>query len=348
MRQIIATILLFLSVSALAQGFESSRIHFQGGQEGVTLEGFLYKPQANAPKGVVMVIGGSGYTSGGFGGPAKFGMALAQNGFIGFEWNKRGLTSNKELNDVQLNYDLYKTATISNLILDAEAALDLLKTKFPTLPLFVIGGSEGSVVTTSLAQRNPDKIKAISTFGTVIPHFVEIVTSQANHDFLVTNGAFKKCDLDEIDSYTEKELNCFAKTHDDLGFLEGQFQKIDFNSDGRIDRNELLSGISDYLLLEISNPDEYWFEKSKVPPGFFKEMFKIKPLFNRVDEIKVPTLFMHGDLDDRTPIQYAYRLKTQTRTKGYSHIQFKFYKGVGHGPSAQMAADFLKFFESQL
>ena len=80
--------------------------------DSIQLDSFIYFPESVQPKAVVLVIGGSGLTHAGFGGPSKFAKAFGDSGFISVEWNKRGLITNADLTDIYKDFAVYNTTTI--------------------------------------------------------------------------------------------------------------------------------------------------------------------------------------------------------------------------------------------
>jgi pimeloyl-ACP methyl ester carboxylesterase len=322
---------------------EASRVTFSS-KGSARLEGFLYEPTNGKPsKGIILSVGGSGFSRGGFGGPAAFSRYAQSNSFTTFEWNKRGIQSNVSLTDIKVNRPEYDLTTIDTLVDDAEAALSYMQSKFPNLPVFVFGGSEGSYVTTLLAQRVPKNVSGIASFGTGIAPFIEVIEHQLAGQFLASYCKERNYHFDH--KFSLDELNSIAKANED--FLP--IVSVLFPSEGEHSKKfsavEIKNEATKYWLLDVPNRDEYWFNTSASPKGFFESMVGVPSMFDRLEKIPIPTLILHGTLDESAPVQYAYQLQTVCRLRKLNNFIFKFYPNAGHAPTLEMIDDGIKFFQ---
>ena len=315
--------------------------------DGALLEGFLYEPINGQPaKGIILSIGGSGFSQGGFGGPAAFSRYAQSNSFAAFEWNKRGIRSNSTLTDITVDRSEYNLTTIETLVNDAESALLYVGSKFPNLPVFVFGGSEGSYVTTLLAQKRPKEVCAIATFGTGIAPFIEVIEHQLAGQFLATYCKENNFQFDHQFSF--HELNLMAKVNDDfLPIINSLFPNEDAQSK-MFSAAEIKNAVTKYWLLDVPNRDEYWFNTSASPKDFFESMIKVPSMFDRLEKNSRPTLILHGALDDSAPVQYAYQLQTVCKLIKLNNYFFKFYANAGHAPNPEMISDGLSFFQKNV
>lgn len=313
--------------------------------EGIQLEGFLYKPiNEDTAKGIILSIGGSGFSRGGFGGPAAFSRYAQSNGFVAFEWNKRGVRSNSSLTDISVNRSEYDSTTMETLVDDAELALVCVSSKFPKLPVFAFGGSEGSYVTTLLAQRRPKDVFGIATFGTGIAPFIEVIEHQVAGHFLA--NYCKENNLHFDHQFSLDDLNSIAKSNEDfLPIINLLFPNEDAELK-TVSLAEIRNIVTKYWLLDVPNRDEYWFNTSATPKGFFESIIQIPSMFDRLEKISSPTLIMHGALDDSAPVQYAYQLQTVCKLRKLNNYFFKFFANAGHAPTPEMIDYGLSFFEN--
>lgn len=331
--------LIFFSLEA----FALDRVYIETFDK-IKIEGFFHYPEnIDEAKSLIIVIGGSSYTKGGFGGPARFAKAFAEQGHIGFEWNKRGLRTNDELNVVTCNREEYEGANLDNLVLDAEVALIFAHNRYPHLPVYVVGGSEGSIVTTLLAEKYPKIISAAATFGTVVNSFIDYVLYQMNDNI---SEEFFKFDQDDNQVISEAEFNracseskAFADLIEEIGI---DFETIDFFKDGVIERNEIKRMLANYSLFKPG----YMLQTSGMPDSYFASIYSITPLYNRIQNITIPVGFFHGSDDWATPVDKMLQLEIVAKTLKLDNFSFRYYTGVGHAPSDEMAIDILKFFES--
>lgn len=338
-------ILFFFSINVLAAVPQRVLID----SSSVKIDSFVYQPENLAhAKGVILVIGGSGFTHAGFGGPSKLCQFASSKGYVCVEWNKRGLKTNIELNAIEKNLEIYNTATIENIYYDAKSVLLYMNSRFPDLKLFVAGGSEGSVTTTLLAERNPNLIKAVSTFGNVVVPFVQVLHNQLT-DLTVKKwwsilDADNNSYLDEVEY--SKALQSGKLGQDLIQLLSSfKFDEIDITQDHRVNFDELSRMIATYFLKTMPNLDQYWLDSSGVAKGWIESMLKLPSLYERSQKILVPVFVVQGEDDWNTPVQDVYKFELFSKKLGLSNFTFKYYAGVGHAPSPEMFSDILSFFD---
>jgi uncharacterized protein len=89
---------------------------------------------------------------------------LSERGFAVLRYDKRGVGAN-----YTINQNVWRNATVNDLIHDAEKALNVLTMQPEVDPrrISVIGHSEGTVITPIVAIDNPTKVKNIILMGTV-------------------------------------------------------------------------------------------------------------------------------------------------------------------------------------
>ena len=338
-----AVIVSFLTINVF--GFTTQRLTIPS-IDSIQLDSFIYFPEGVEPKGIVLVIGGSGLTRAGFGGPSKFAKAFADNGFIGVEWNKRGLITNIEISDVLKDFSIYNTTTIDKIYADAQSVLIFMKSKYPQLPVFVLGGSEGSVTTTLLAEKDGNFITAVATFGNVIMPFIQTSSMQVSDLFL--KERWQKIDLDRNNSVDSKELSEFSKTDKEFAFIDKSiFSEIDLSGNGVLSYEELATYVVDYFV--NNHPDkDFWYKSSGVSTHYLDSMFRLPPLTSRSLNIVTPVFIAQGEDDWNTPVKQVYDFQIQCKALGKTNFIFKYYAGVGHAPSAQMLNDFIMYFNSFL
>lgn len=313
--------------------------------DNIKLDTFVYNPSnETVPKGVILAIGGSGFTRAGFGGPSSFCRGFSANGFVAIDWNKRGIITSNDLKSTSVDFSVYNSATIENIFLDAASILEYAVKTYPHLPIFVVGGSEGSVTTTLLAQYYGKSIRAVATFGNVVMPFVQTASMQITDLFLKEN--WKKFDLDQNNEVTPSEYSGF-KTEDEefKFFMKTPFTMIDRSEDGIITFDEMSAFIVDYFVNEHPNKN-YWYDSSGVANQYLESMYRLEPLTTRAYDISIPVFVAQGEIDWNTPAKNVYELEIQLKTTKKNNFRFKYYSKVGHAPSPEMFNDFLTFFDS--
>ena len=162
----------------------------------------------------------------------------------------------------------------------------LSKSKYPLLPIFVLGGSEGSVTTTLLAERNANSVIAVATFGNVIMPFIQTSSMQVSDLFLKEN--WKKIDLDQSNSVDSKELSEFKTTDEEFDFLaKSAFSEIDLSNNGVLSYEELATYIVNYFVNNYPDKD-FWYKSSGVSTQYLDSMFRLAPLTSRSLNITKP------------------------------------------------------------
>lgn len=313
--------------------------------DNIKIDTFIYLPDDLAKaKGIVLTIGGSGFTKAGFGGPANFSQMFAANDFIALEWNKRGILTSQNVDSTTLDKTVYESATIENIVVDASKVLEFARKTYPHLPVFIVGGSEGSVTTTLLAEYYPNDIKAVATFGNVVTPFIQLVNMQ------ITDILFKEIwsdlDANKDQVVSPAELSGFKTAVEEFQFIAKlDFAKVDVTSDGTVAREELAKFLVNYIINENPNKN-YSYESSGVPPNYLNSIFRIAPLTYRAYNISIPVFIAQGEDDWNTPTKYVYEFQTQCKTSKLQNFTFKYYAKVGHAPSKEMFSDFLSYFES--
>ena len=310
-------------------------------EDNIELEGFFHMPlDTNLIKGVVLVVGGSGFTKGGFGGPAGLAKKLADSGYISFEWNKRGLRTNQSFTSVEMS-KIYESADIDNIYSDAVGAMDHVTGIYPNLPLYVVGGSEGSIITTLLAESFPDKIKAAASFGTVVSHFVDTLTHQISDELVTNTFSYDndhngKMDIDEIKyamSKDKKVKSLFVQ-------LRKSYIDLDLSYDKKISKDELSFAIGDKFLI---NSPGYFMKTSGLPDSYLTSMFRLIPLYNRVQNIHIPVAFFQGEDDWNTPVDKVMELELVTKVYKMKNFLFRYYPNTAHKPSDKMLNDIIRY-----
>lgn len=337
-------LLLLLVFSCRAFAIDAQRTMVDS-VDNIKLDTFVYLPTdlSNA-KGIVLSIGGSGFTKGGHGGPARFSKVFAERGFIGVEWNKRGILTSPTLDSTTIDFPVYNSATIENIFIDASKVLEFAIKSHPGIPVFVVGGSEGSVTTTLLAEYYGSQIRAVATFGNVVMPFVQTSSMQITDLFL--KDAWSKIDENGDDTVSEAELKIYKPEDEEFNFLPNAlFKSVDLSNDGSITRDEMSAFVVNYFVNEHPNVN-YWYESSGVANRYLESMFRLAPLTVRAYNISIPVFMAQGEIDWNTPAKNVYEFQIQCKATKRTNFTFKYYSKVGHAPSPEMLEDFISYFLS--
>lgn len=342
MKAIFTAFLLIVSCRAFAIDTQRTMVD---SVDNLKLDTFVYLPAdlSNA-KGIVLSIGGSGVTKAGHGGPSRFSKIFAERGFIGIEWNKRGILTSPAIDSTTIDFSIYNSATIENIFIDASRVLEFAIKSYPGIPVFVVGGSEGSVTTTLLAEYFGNQIRAVATFGNVVMPFVQTSSMQITDLFL--KDAWSKIDENGDDTVSEAELKNYKPLDQEYSFLpNAKFQSIDLSNDGSVTRDEMSAFVVNYFVNEHPN-ENFWYESSGVANRYLESMFRLAPLTVRAYNISIPVFMAQGEIDWNTPAKNVYEFQIQCKATKKTNFTFKYYPNVGHAPSPEMLEDFISYFLS--
>src|SRR5262249_23235878 len=94
---------------------------------------------------------------------------LSERGFVVLRYDKRGVGAN-----YTIDQNVWGNATVSDLIHDAESALNVLTQQPEVDPqrISVIGHSEGTIITPRVAIDNSTKVKNIILMGTAAQNLI--------------------------------------------------------------------------------------------------------------------------------------------------------------------------------
>lgn len=101
--------------------------------------------------------------------------SLSKNGFTVIRVNKRGVK--KSLTDV--NFDIYKTSSYTNLLKDVHYQIETLKDETQIDKFILLGWSEGTILSTKIAEERSDVVGMIlmgivgSSFKDLMRHFFD-------------------------------------------------------------------------------------------------------------------------------------------------------------------------------
>jgi dienelactone hydrolase len=104
-----------------------------------------------------------------------------------FSYEGRGITmGDKPPRFETINWDIYNTSTLENKVRDVMSAVELVR-KQPGIDasrIFLMGGSEGTLLAAEAASRIPKQIKGLILYGVLTANMRE------NFKYIVTDGSF--------------------------------------------------------------------------------------------------------------------------------------------------------------
>lgn len=344
MTKLFFQIVLFLiySISSFAQDCQPERVALQSSDPQIQLDGFSYAPPVS-PKGIALVLGGSGFSKAGFGGPSKLACLLSKNGLLSFEWNKRGIVTHHDFLDISIDKEQYGKATVSQRALDLQSVINQLSLEHKELKIHLVGGSEGGSVITNLDSHYLPLASSIVIFNSL-----SMGASEAVARNMLENGAKNwltlidpnKDDLvssEEINEIYSSDLPWFALA----SLIQSRgFVHFDKNSDGNLTGKEFGSELYEYYGFQFEDRNEYWFDSNELPNNYHEDARSLKTFSEICESLETPTLVQYGLLDESIPSHLSE--KTQSQCEANNATQFKAYDN-GHAPNLDYFEDIIEF-----
>lgn len=230
--------------------YDTEDVSFKNEQQGHTLAGTLTLPKTNAPFPCVIMVSGSGpqdrdETIFGHKPFAVIADHLTKQGIATLRYDDRGIGQSK---------GDFASATTADFALDAEAAIDFLKSDSRMNPkrIGLVGHSEGGLIATMVAARRPDLAHIILLAGPGVPGD-QILTDQSA---AMSRAMGMSEDKIQLQAALMDELVEAAKT----GLTPEQITIILDKHAELLDDNALDADESDLLALQMQQLGTPWFK----------------------------------------------------------------------------------------
>ncbi len=236
---------------------------------------------------------------------ADLSAALQAQGLAVLRYDKRNYALRQNKSESALKSLLEHPALA--FIQDAHSAVALARQKYPGLPVFLVGHSEGTWVAQQVARQDGN-IQGLGLIGTTGNSLETLVLEQTVYRPL---DYFNNLDKNHNLQLEPAELN---------DTLKPQMIVLDLDRDGNLSRSEFQGGnLSNLVIKPLIN--EAWRRDEASLPG---------PL-QLVQEASYPIVFLQGDWDNQTPAYVVKALdlcESQVWKKG--NKRFVYFPGCGH------------------
>lgn len=293
-------------------------------RDGLVLDAMLTRP-AGPLRAVVVLLHGSGATdmdqtvsaeltaTGRAEKPLRqLAWRLASAGFAVLRYNKRGVDLDPRLSDPQV----IETATLTDLVEDARACVNVARSAVPGARVVLVGHSEGSVIGSLIAEKDPD-IAGLACLAPLahnlraILHYQLVTRVERWAWQLVDTNGDGRLDLQEIARAPRYHIPA----------------RLDRDRDGAIDHAELHAGLE-------AEWERFATTQGAASP-WMHEHFALEPNLARMARLTVPVQLFCGAEDAQTPITESLALKKALGARATLDV----FPGLGHGFAPPLAVD---------
>ena len=276
-----------------------------------------------------------------------FSNEFSKRGIAYFMHNQRGIHVN---DNPPLFYDInveeYLTYLPQNSIEDILYIINELQKdkRLKNSKVYLLGISEGTIISTLFAEKYPDKVDALFLWGYVNINLRDTVIWQLNGGSFVP--LFKE--YFETDDAGRISKEAFERGQKEvlvgLGLGDDAFEVCDANHDGYIDEEEmvalgksLIGFDSETILTAIEKRDDEWLLDDstlggqKFTSGWFLQHLGMRNNIERLPELSLPIHIFHGTLDMNCDVQGVYDVYKRFQKLGKTNLKINVFKGYDHG-----------------
>jgi predicted esterase len=253
-------------------------------------------------------------------------------------YNTRGVDmGNEEPLFADINDKEYKKYLPSNSVKDIEAIVLHLKNqnKYKNSKIFLLGGSEGTIIAPLVALNNNVRIDGLLLFGYCNENLKDTLTWQlsGNSELIYWLYFF---DYDKKGYITKEDFEADKYKVKPQLFGDKSFEEIDINNDGIINIEDAAVMSLPHLrnmLNAIENDDDEWLKNNhgvRLTTGWFKEHFALKPTKEILPLLDLPIYIFQGELDHMCPVFYAEDIKKKFDELGKNNLTVNIFEKHDH------------------
>ena len=254
---------------------------------------------------------------------------LAERGFAGRRYDKRGVGANSQI----IDYNIWGNLTFNDLKNDAEIALGVLTQQPEVDPskITLIGHSEGTIIAPRIAidqvnKTNSTTIEKIVLMASVAQNVVDLLHFQMVDNYLAYSN--QVLDRNHTGSFSIQE----AITNDPI-FGEPLAALFGNNATGNLDIDKQLKPFLEKQYENITSEDiraKCSFQGGC--PIWLNSHANLEPTLSIVDNIPNSTsvLILHGENDSQAPIQQSFLLEQRLIEVDHPDHTLITYPDLGH------------------
>jgi len=257
-----------------------------------------------------------------------------------FTYNRRGV----EIGDNPPYYDEIDSVKYSGYLPETEAEdiesiISQLRRdeRFINSKIALLGSSEGTIISSIVADRKVVKVDALLMFGYANDNLYDIIKWQySGHASIINLRKYFDFNKDNLISQSEYESA-------DSGAVFGRtrvmrnvsFEALDTEKDSILDYRDFASRTVPYFeylikMIETGNDAWIWQNYFRVRSRWLKEHFQLEANKTRLLRIDIPVYIFHGTEDGNVPVEGVYNIQTAFRNAGKTNLNCYIFDGHNH------------------
>jgi len=342
-RKFLSTIL-FVSIALQGMAFTSEiKVMSLSDREKTTTR--LCLPEKGNVKTIVVVVHGTGpYTyltkRKGFNYYDVLANGFCEQGVGFFSYNRRGV----DLGDSVPTFDKVDSTKYAKYlphveVEDIENMICSLKKdkRFKKCKIVLYGISEGTIISSMVAERNKVKVDALFLHGYAHENMFDIIKWQNSGEgvMIMINSIFDK----NGDKSVSKEEYDFDDTihskYRSKLFQNTEFNSMDIVNDNNIDIKDILKMREPFnalIMNKFTENDQVWIWKNyfRVTIGWLKEHFTLEANKTRLLRITIPIHIFHGTVDANVPVDGVIDLENRFKICNKSNLTVHLFEKHDH------------------
>jgi len=257
-----------------------------------------------------------------------------------FTYNRRGV----EIGDNPPYYDEIDSVKYSGYLPekeaeDIESIISQLRRdeRFKNSKIALLGSSEGTIISSIVADRKVEKVDALLMFGYANDNLYDIIKWQySGHASIINLRKYFDVNKDNLISRSEYESA-------DSGAVFGRtrvmrnvsFEALDTERDSILDYRDFASRTVpyfEYLIKMIDSGNDAWIWQNyfRVKSKWLKEHFQLEANKTRLLRIDIPVYIFQGTEDGNVPVEGVYNIQTAFRNAGKTNLNCYIFDGHNH------------------
>jgi hypothetical protein len=257
-----------------------------------------------------------------------------------FTYNRRGV----EIGDIPPYYDKIDSVKYSGYLPETEAEdiesiISQLRRdeRFINSKIALLGSSEGTIISSIVADRKVEKVDALLMFGYANDNLYDIIKWQySGHASIINLRKYFDFNKDNLISQSEYESA-------DSGAVFGRtrvmrnvsFEALDTEKDSILDYRDFASRTVpyfEYLIKMIDSGNDAWIWQNyfRVKSKWLKEHFQLEANKTRLLRIDIPVYIFHGTEDGNVPVEGVYDIQRAFRNAGKTNLNCYIFDGHNH------------------
>jgi hypothetical protein len=257
-----------------------------------------------------------------------------------FTYNRRGV----EIGDIPPYYDKIDSVKYSGYLPETEAEdiesiISQLRRdeRFINSKIALLGSSEGTIISSIVADRKVEKVDALLMFGYANDNLYDIIKWQySGHASIINLRKYFDFNKDNLISQSEYESA-------DSGAVFGRtrvmrnvsFEALDTEKDSILDFRDFASRTVpyfEYLIKVIDSGNDAWIWQNyfRVKSKWLKEHFQLEANKTRLLRIDIPVYIFHGTEDGNVPVEGVYDIQRAFRNAGKTNLNCYIFDGHNH------------------